>query len=226
MKLDAVGERKSLGQDVFDRLRQAIIDQDIEPGARLVEHRMAKMMGISRTPLREALHKLEREDWIEKMPSGGFRVVALTRKDIEETFGIRAVLEAYAARLAARKHRSRDLAPLEEIMARYQDCLEKKRPERLSDINTEFHDQLYAMSQSPRLVKMINQLRAQIARFRQLILRQSSFAQESCRDHQMMVAAMRQRDEDRVESLVRAHILKGKQAAITRLEEEDARKTA
>ncbi len=111
MKLNAIGERKSLGEDVYDQLKQAIIDQDIEPGARLVESRIAPMLGISRTPLREALHKLEREDWIEKMPSGGFKVMTLSREDIEETFGIRSVLEAYAARLAAEKHRPADLIP-------------------------------------------------------------------------------------------------------------------
>lgn len=226
MKLNAIAERKSLGQDVYDHLKQAIIDQDIAPGARLVESRMAKMLGISRTPLREALHKLEREDWIEKIPSGGFKVMALSREDIEETFGIRAVLEAYAARLAAQKHRPTDLIPLERVMEKFQACLDKKQTALLPDINTEFHDLLYAMSDSPRLIKMINQLQAQISRFRQIILKQEAFALESCQDHIDMMAAMRQRDEDRVETLVRAHILKGKQAVMHRLKEEDARKSA
>ena len=226
MKLNAIAERKSLGQDVYDHLKQAIIDQDIAPGARLVESRMAKMLGISRTPLREALHKLEREDWIEKIPSGGFKVITLTRDDIEETFGIRAVLEAYAARLAAQKHRPDDLKPLEKVMKKFQDSLDKKQTARLPDINTEFHDLLYAMSDSPRLIKMINQLQAQISRFRQIILKQEAFAQESCQDHIDMLAAMRRRDEDRVETLVRVHILKGKQAVMHRLKEEDDRKSA
>jgi DNA-binding GntR family transcriptional regulator len=226
MKLNAIGERKSLGEDVYDHLKQAIIDQDIEPGARLVENRIAQMLGISRTPLREALHKLEREDWIEKIPSGGFKVVTLTREDIEETFGIRSVLEAYAARLAAQKHRTSDLIPLEKVMTQFQECLEKKQTARLPEINTEFHDLLYAMSDSPRLIKMISQLQAQISRFRQIILKQTSFALESCQDHIDMLSAMKQRDADRVESLVRAHILKGKQAVIHRIKEEDARKSA
>lgn len=226
MKLNSIRERKSLGQDVFDHLRQAIIDQNIEPGKRLVESRLADMLGISRTPLREALHKLEREDWIEKIPTGGFRVVKLTRKDIEETFGIRSVLEAYAARLATENHDPADLAPLEKKMAQYQRCLEKKQTARLQTINTEFHDLLYSLSQSPRLVKMINQLRAQISRFRQIILKQEAFAVESNEDHGKMLAAMQERDADRVEALVRSHILKGKQAVIDELEKEDAKKSA
>jgi DNA-binding GntR family transcriptional regulator len=226
MKLNAIGERKSLGEDVYDHLKQAIIDQDIEPGARLVENRIAQMLGISRTPLREALHKLEREDWIEKMPSGGFKVMTLSREDIEETFGIRAVLEAYAARLAAEKHRPSDLIPLEKVMKQFQNCLEKKQTGPLPKINTEFHDLLYAMSDSPRLIKMINQLRAPISRYRQIILKQEAYAAASCQDHADMLTAMNQRDADRVEALVRSHILKGKQAVIHRIKEENARKSA
>ncbi|HSL61514.1 MAG TPA: GntR family transcriptional regulator [Desulfotignum sp.] len=226
MKLNAIGERKSLGEDVYDHLKQAIIDQDIEPGARLVENRIAQMLGISRTPLREALHKLEREDWIEKVSSGGFKVMTLSRQDIEETFGIRSVLEAYAARLAAENHRSSDLAPLEKAMKKFQESLEKKQTARLPEINTQFHDLLYAMSDSPRLIKMINQLRAPISRYRQIILKQAAYAAASCQDHADMLTAMRQRDADRVEDLVRIHILKGKQAVIHRIKEEDARKSA
>jgi DNA-binding GntR family transcriptional regulator len=226
MKLNAIRERKSLGEDVYDHLKQAIIDQDIEPGARLVENRIAQMLGISRTPLREALHKLEREDWIEKVSSGGFKVMTLSREDIEETFGIRSVLEAYAARLAAENHRSSDLAPLEKAMKKFQESLEKKQTARLPEINTQFHDLLYAMSDSPRLIKMINQLRAPISRYRQIILKQAAYAAASCQDHADMLTAMRQRDADRVEDLVRTHILKGKQAVIHRIKEEDARKSA
>jgi DNA-binding GntR family transcriptional regulator len=71
MKLDnSFKERNSLGHDVFEYLKKAIIDQTIEPGSRLVESKIADMLGISRTPLREALHKLEREDWIEKILPG------------------------------------------------------------------------------------------------------------------------------------------------------------
>jgi DNA-binding GntR family transcriptional regulator len=221
MKLNtSFKERKSLGQDVFEYLKNAIIDQTIEPGSRLVESKLAEMLGISRTPLREALHKLEREEWIEKTPSGGFQVVSLTRHDIEETFGIRSVLEAYAARLAAENYQEKDLFPLEKKMLEYQKCLEKKASDKLQKINTEFHDLLYALSRNPKLIKMINQLRAQIARFRQIILKQEDYAVESNEDHFKMLEAIKNRDGDAVEKLVRDHILKGKKAVLSQLVEE------
>lgn len=217
-------ERRSLGQDVFEYLKNAIIDQTIEPGERLVESKIADMLGISRTPLREALHKLEREDWIEKIPSGGYMVVTLTKNDIEHTFGIRSVLEAYAASLAAENHTQKDLIPLEKKMKEYQDCLEKNDTNKLQKINTEFHDLLYALSGSPKLIKMINQLRAQISRFRQIILKQDQFAHESNEDHIRMLSLIRGRDGHGVEQLVRHHIIKGKNAVLSQLAKEEQKK--
>ncbi|MBU8910931.1 MAG: GntR family transcriptional regulator [Desulfobacterales bacterium] len=225
MKLDNnFKERRSLGQDVFEYLKNAIIDQTIEPGARLVESKIADMLGISRTPLREALHKLEREDWIEKNPSGGFQVVTLTKNDIEQTFGIRSVLEAYAARLAAENHQDRDLAPLEKKIEEFKICLKANDSDNLQKINTQFHDILYALSKSPKLIKMINQLRAQISRFRQIILKQEEYAHKSNEDHVKMLAAIKNRDGRTVEQLVREHIIKGKNAALKGIRQEEKEK--
>ncbi len=223
MKLDnSFKERKSLGHDVFEYLKKAIIDQTIEPGSRLVESKIADMLGISRTPLRETLHKLEREDWIEKIPSGGFQVVTLTNADIEQTFGIRSVLEAYAARLAAENHQDKDLLPLERKIKEYQKCLElKKDSDKLQKINTQFHDLLYSLSKSPKLVKMINQLRAQISRFRRIILKQYEYALQSSDDHVKMLDAIKNRDGKKVEQLVRQHIIKGKNAVLSELKQEE-----
>ena len=211
-------ERKSLGQDVFEYLKNAIIDQTIEPGSRLVESKIADMLGISRTPLREALHKLEREDWIERIPTGGFKVVTLTSDDIEQTFGIRSVLEAYAARLAAENHQDNDLVPLEKKIEEFKKCLElKKDSDKLQKINTQFHDLLYNLSKSPKLIKMINQLRAQISRFRRIILKQYEYALQSSNDHVKMLDAIKNRDGKKVEKLVRRHIIKGKNVVLSEL---------
>ena len=218
-------ERRFLGQDVFEYLKKVIIDQTIEPGSRLVESKIADMLGISRTPLREAFHKLEREDWIEKTSSGGFQVVTLTKDDIEQTFGIRSVLEAYAARLAADNHTIKDLVPLEKKMKEYQKCLElKKDSDKLQEINTQFHDILYSLSKSQKLIKMINQLRAQISRFRQIILQHTEYAHESNEDHIKMLDAIKNRDGNKVEQLVRQHIIKGKNVVLSQLKQEEIKK--
>jgi DNA-binding GntR family transcriptional regulator len=207
-------ERKSLGQFVYENLKKAIVSGDFAPSSRVIESRLAEDLGISRTPVREAIHKLEREGLLRHSPSAGFFVAGLSRSDIEETFGIRSVLESYAARLATIKHRVEELAPLDEKVKKYQRCLDKGQMSELPKINTEFHDLLYGLSHSPRLIKMINDLRDQMYRFRQVLLQSETMARMSNDDHRKMLESMRMRDEEGVERLVREHILRGQEAVL------------
>jgi DNA-binding GntR family transcriptional regulator len=216
--LSVIPERKPLGHYVFENLKQAIVRGDFSPGNRLVESRIAEAMGISRTPVREAIHKLEREGLIKKLPQGGFYVLNLSREEIEETFGIRSVLESYAARLAAIKHQKEELEPLEQKIEEFQHFLNHGEMEALLRINTEYHSLLYDMSRSPKLIKMINDLQDQIYRFRRIILKIETMAKTSNDDHRQMLRAMKKRDAERVETLVRQHILRGRRIVLRELE--------
>jgi len=218
-QLNSLAERKSLGQHVFENLKQAIINGKIPPGQRLVENRLAETLGISRTPVREAIHKLEREGYLGKRPRGGFVVLGLDSIDIEETFGIRSVLEGYAARLAAVRHAESDLVPLEAHIRTFQHHLDNDELEILPDINTEFHDMLYALSKSPRLVKMINDLKDQIFRFRQMILKDAELAAMSNADHIQMLEYIKRRDAEGVEKLVHEHLMRGQSAVLKFIKE-------
>ena len=212
--LAKIAQRKSLGQHVFENLKSAIIKGDLSAGDRLIENQLAETLGISRTPVREAIHKLEREGFLRKKPGGGFSVLGLSREDVIETFGIRSVLESYAARLAAQKHRKQALKPLEKKTDAFQRHLDSGDFESLPDINTEFHDLLYGLSESPRLIKMIHNLRDQIFRFRQIILKDANLAKVSNQDHKDMLTQIRQGDGESVERLVREHIMRGQQAVL------------
>jgi DNA-binding GntR family transcriptional regulator len=222
--LKNLAQRKSLGQHVFENLKLAIINGDLAPGKWLVESRIADALGISRTPVREAIHKLEREGLIRKLPRGGFTVLGLTREDIEETFGIRCVLESYAASLAALKYQEKEIKPLEKKIEEFQKNLDRGHLDVLPMINTEFHDLLYALSRSPKLIKMINGLRDQISRFRQIILKKENMAQTSNRDHRLMLESIRKRDAEGVERLVREHILRGQAAVLEALDNQQKNK--
>jgi DNA-binding GntR family transcriptional regulator len=216
--LRSLRKHKSLGQMVYENLRQAIVRGDIAPGTRLVESQIADAQGISRTPVREAIHKLERERFIERLPHGGFGVLGLSRQDIIETFGIRSVLEGYAARLAALNYGTDDLEPLQVKIDEFQRLLEKKQLKSLPEVNTQFHDLLYALSRSPRLVGMIYGLRDHIFRFRQIILKDEQQSRTSNEDHQLMIEYIRRRDAEGVEQLVREHILRGQEMVLKALD--------
>jgi len=213
-QIKGVPDRISLGDHVFENIKQAIISGALPNGKRLVENHIAESLNISRTPVREAMHKLEKEGLLTKLPRGGFTVFGFNRESIEETFGIRSVLESYAARLAAEKHQKGDLKRLENKIGEFQVRLDQKQMERLPEINTEFHDLLYALSKSPKLIRMINELRNQIFRFRQIILLQEDLAKVSNADHKLMLEQIRKRDAGGVERLVREHILRGKVAVL------------
>lgn len=212
--LQAFQERKSLGEHVFESLKHSIIRGKISPGEWLVESHIAETLGISRTPVREAIHKLEREGLIERQPRGGFTVLGLDRDDIEETFGIRSVLEGYAARLAAVKHEAKELKDLENKIDEFQKALDRKKMNLLPAINTEFHDLLYRLSKSPKLINMINALRDQIYRYREMILKERKFATTSNLDHKKMLKYIRNRDAEGAERLVRDHILRGQEMVL------------
>jgi DNA-binding GntR family transcriptional regulator len=212
--LQAFQERKSLGEHVFESLKQAINQGNITAGEWLVESHIAETLGISRTPVREAIHKLEREELIERQPRGGFTVLGLNRNDIEETFGIRSVLEGYAARLVAEKHKKEELEPLEKKIKEFQKALDRKKMNDLPAINTEFHDLLYALSKSPKLISIISGLRDQIYRFRKVNLKEEKFATTSNQDHIQMLQSIGKRNAESAEQLTREHILRGREIVL------------
>jgi DNA-binding GntR family transcriptional regulator len=212
--LQAFQERKSLGQHVFENLKRSIVRGKISSGEWLVESHIAETLGISRTPVREAIHKLEREGLIERQPRGGFTVLGLKRNDIEETFGIRSVLEGYAARLAAVKHEAQELEELDNKIEEFQIALDSKKMNLLPAINTQFHDLLYSLSKSPKLINMINGLRDQIYRYREMILKERQFASTSNQDHKKMLKSIRKRDAEGAERMAREHILRGQEMVL------------
>ena len=210
--------RKSASEHIYEHLRQAITHGTIPPGSRIVERQVAETMGVSRTPVREAIHKLERDGLLTKQLPSGFAVAGLTLEDIEECFGIRAVLEGHAARLATVRHTPEQLEPLIQKIDLFEEHLKKDDIEPLTGINTELHEVIYELSGSPRLVKMINDLKDQIVRFRRIILKDKQLALISHQDHVNMLHMMRKRKEYEVERLVREHILRGQTAMLAQYE--------
>jgi DNA-binding GntR family transcriptional regulator len=212
--LGPLEERKSAGQIIFERLWQAITCGDIPDGSRIVENEIASRMGVSRTPVREAIHKLEREGLVIKRIHGGYSVTGLAREDIQESFGIRSVLEGYAARLATIEHTADDLEPVADKIREFETCLQSGAMESLPRINTELHDILYSLSGNRRLIKIINDFKNQFLRFRKIILKDTALAWISQQDHHEMLAMMRERRADDVEMLVREHIMRGMAAVL------------
>jgi len=203
-------KRENLGSQVFEQLKGMILRGEILPGRRIVESEIALSMGISRTPVREAVHKLEAEGLLTPLSKGGYAVRGLTISDIEDTFDIRSILESFAGYLAAKRHTEGELIALEMKIDEFQRYLDRGDLKRLSTVNTEFHEALYELSGSHRLIKMIHGLKDEIQFLRKIILNSEEMARLSNRDHREIVEAIQQRDAKKVERQLKEHILRGK----------------
>jgi DNA-binding GntR family transcriptional regulator len=214
-----VSKRKSLREEVYESLKKSILHGKLKGGQRLIEETLADQIGISRTPVREAFHKLERDDLVTKLPKGGFAVREFTKEDVDEIFGIRSALESYAAYLATLHISSEKISQLEKKVKESEDALAKGDDEKLVQLNTEFHDLIYKSCKSKKLTEMINNFRDYFYRYRSLLLRTEKGTNYSIDDHRRMLEAMRKKNPRLVERLVRIHLVRGKDIILKEVSE-------
>ena len=206
--------RKPLGDEVYDAVKSAILKGDLPPGARLVEEQLAEQLGASRTPVRQAIHMLFRENLVQPLPKTGFVVQGLSLEDIEEILDLRCVLESHAARKAAENITDKALADLNRLNEKFGKSINNSPHNRLAELNTDFHYALYELAQSERLNRLIRDLHDHLYRYRVALLRLKDMARTSYQDHLEMIQAMADRNPNRTEQLVRQHIEKGKDAIL------------
>jgi DNA-binding GntR family transcriptional regulator len=214
-----------LREQVYKSLKASMLNGVLPPNKRLIEERLAEEMGTSRTPVREAIQKLEKEGLIHKLPKGGFAVSTITDEDIEEVFGIRSVLEGYAGYLATSRATDDDIRSLEETVQQEEECLRRKDTEEIIRLNTEFHDRLYKAAKSSKLYSIINDLRDYIYRYRIIIFRYEGMAEISIKDHKDMIGLMKAKNARQVEKLVRKHIIRGGELVKKKMKQESRKKS-
>jgi DNA-binding GntR family transcriptional regulator len=214
-----VGKRKSLREEVYDSLKKSILHGKLKAGQRLIEENLAHQIGISRTPVREAFHKLERDDLVTRLPKGGFAVREFTKEDVEEIFGIRSALESYAAYLATFHIPPERISILEKKIEESERALENGDDEKVVQLHTEFHDLLYKSCKSKKLTEMINNFRDYFYRYRSALLHTKEGFTYSLEGHRQMLEAMRNKNARLVERLVRKHLERGKEIVIREIDE-------
>jgi DNA-binding GntR family transcriptional regulator len=199
----ALENYRPLREIVFDTLREAIITGVLKPGERLMEVQLAEEMGVSRTPVREAIRKLELENFVVMVPRKGAYVADISTKDIVDVFEIRAALEGLAAGLAAERITDEELDELEIILVQNAECCSL---EELIAIDTKFHDVLYRASRNDRLVQIISNLREQIQRFRSTTLASPGRVKGTLEEHKNIVDAVSKRNINLARQLAQEHI--------------------
>ena len=185
-------------------LRQAILQQRFKPGQRLIETELAEMLGVSRTPVREALSKLEFEGLVDLVPTGGV-IVRNSEEEFEEIYGLRQRVEGYAANVAARRIRPEELTAIETACDRALAALDSASLEERAALNNAFHQLLTESSHSRRLIRLANSYREYFLSHRTLQFYDRDTAVRHHMQHRQIVEALRRRDGDRAERLLAEH---------------------
>jgi len=179
-----------LREAVCEALRDAIRKGILEPGERLMEVQVAEELGISRTPVREAIRKLEQEGYVIMMPRRGTYVADVSESDVKEIFEIRSALEALATGLAARRIEQEELETLQSLLFEIEGYIKQKDIEKIVETDIKFHGLLYQVSRNERLVNIISNLKEQLARFRTLSMSYPGRLYETLEEHSEMVEAI------------------------------------
>ncbi|MFQ5961687.1 MAG: GntR family transcriptional regulator [Candidatus Methylomirabilales bacterium] len=216
---------RPLREEVYDALRRAIVQGELPRGRRVVETELAGRLGISRTPVREALRKLEAEGLLSKGPGSNLVVNDMSSKDVEETFSIRAVLEGFAARLAAERATLEQVAKLEKILKRSEALVDGGSLESLLEWNTRFHDGLNALSDSPLLQQLLQGLHDKIMPYRRITLEVGPARNRWLREHRAILKAIKDRDPERAERLIKRHVHRKKETVLAYLKVTEAKRT-
>jgi DNA-binding GntR family transcriptional regulator len=198
--------KKTLNEIIYEDLKDKILRGDIPSKKRLQEDNLTKDYETSRTPIRDALRKLEQENIIEKLPYGGYEIKDVDIEEIEEIFGIRSVLESYAASLATKRITEAEVEKIEEILVRAKEALKNDDYETFIDLDTEFHTSFYKASRSEHLVRILLNLWDYFIRYRKIAFLTKPNLEDSLKGHQIILKKLKEGDQKAVENLVREHV--------------------
>jgi DNA-binding GntR family transcriptional regulator len=201
-----LGNYKPLRELVFDALREAILSGTLKPGDRLMEVQLAEEMGVSRTPVREAIRKLELEGLVVMVPRKGAYVSGLSLKDAADLFEIRQSLEGLAASLAAERITDEEIKMLEDSFKQLVEATKSQVVEDIMKKDADFHQVLFNATRNDRLTQIISNLKEQIDRFRLKSFSNPSRMKSILKEHKNILDAIKDRDTDRAEKLAKQHI--------------------
>jgi DNA-binding GntR family transcriptional regulator len=206
-RLDTQSSFRDLAYAALKRAITAIDIYDQPDEVRLDERALSADLGVSRTPIREAMTLLEQEGFVRTLPRRGIYVVRKTKREIVEIITVMAALESMAARLVAFQAADDEIAELRRLMDAFHDGTDGERLEEYSDANIAFHQAIIRMSGCALLVEMTENLFIHMRAIRKVTIHQDNRAARSIVDHMAIIEALERRDPDEAARLAREHTL-------------------
>ncbi len=191
---------------VFQTLRQAILKGDLQPGERLMEMKLAERLGVSRTPIREAIRKLELEGLVVMIPRKGAAVANITEKDTKDVLEVRRTLEMFAVEVACDRITKEQLERLKEAARAFEGFKGSMDLIHIAETDMNFHEIIYEATHNDRLVQMLNNLRENMYRYRIEYLKDSNYYDSLVREHQAILEAIERKEKEKARIYMRDHI--------------------
>jgi len=201
-------KKKTLHQEIADTLRDMIMSGELREGDKIRENELCGLMGISKTPLREALRVLSAEGLIKLIPNRGSYVTVPTFEEIKEMFDVMSVLEGVCARTAAEKMKDRDFLRLEKLHKRLEENFRERDQKAYIQQNNSYHAFVQKLAGNRTLNQIVNGLRQKILLYRFQSLNLPGRFEQSIKEHRALLSAFRDRDSEKAEILMKSHLKK------------------
>lgn len=191
---------------VFNTLRQAILKGELEPGERLMEIQLADRLGVSRTPIREAIRKLELEGLVLMIPRKGAEVAKISEKSLRDVLEVRRSLEELAIELACQRMSDEDIRDLADAADAFRAAVQTADAMTIAETDEHYHDIIYNGTGNHRLVQILNNLREQMYRYRLEYIKDADKRQILVVEHDHILKAIKERHVVEAKAAIREHI--------------------
>jgi len=204
--MDENNSKKSLTNLIFEKIRDDILNDRYKLGDKLIEAKLANELRVSRTPVREALKQLELDGLVESIPNRGVIVKGLTEQDIYDIYSVRISIESIAAELAVERMTDDDIKDLEEIVDLMEFFTFKNDPEKIFDLNTQFHEKIYMGTKSRYLEHILKDFQIFIKSTRLESLKSEGRLEVALKEHRMILEAFKTRNKEDAKKYITLHV--------------------
>ncbi len=191
---------------VFNTLRQAILRGELKPGERLMEIKLANKLGVSRTPIREAIRKLELEGLVLMIPRKGAEVAEITEKSLRDVLEVRKALEELAVQLACDRMTKEGILELRKAAKEFEASLDSEDVTKIAEADVAFHDIICQSTDNQKLVQLVNNFREQMYRYRVEYLKRKECYPQLLREHEAIIEAIESSSRETASEIMGQHI--------------------
>ena len=191
---------------VFNTLRQAILRGELKQGERLMEIQLANKLGVSRTPIREAIRKLELEGLVLMIPRKGAEVAEITEKSLRDVLEVRRALEELSVQLACEKITKEEIRELERVAKEFQQVVKSSDITEIAEVDVRFHDIIYTATDNQKLIQLLNNLREQMYRYRVEYLKRDGVFPQLIAEHEAIIRHIENNEKEKATEVMCRHI--------------------